>query len=131
MAQEKEPHMRPMIRPAFLAIGLALLAAPAQAQLARFCTERAALTNVTLDPRSVSDTRRPWLYSGVLTNATDQALNVVVTFIGPAGTSSMATGRSLTLTPRQNFTLPLVQWPKTMGQPSLGTVAAGVRVECP
>lgn len=120
-----------MPRPAYLALGLALLAAPAQAQLAQFCGGRMVLTNVTLDLRSVSDVRRPWLYSGVLNNATDQALNAVVTFAGPPGTSSMATGRSLSLTPRQGFTLPLVQWPKSMGQPSLGTVAAGVRVECP
>lgn len=125
------PRPTAMIRPACLAIGLALLAAPAQAQLAQFCTERATLTNITLDPRSVSDARRPWLYSGVLGNATDAALNLVVTFAGPEGTLSMAVRRSISLPPRQSFTVPLAQWPKSMSQPSLGTVAAGVRVECP
>lgn len=114
-----------------LALGLAVSAAPAQAQLAQFCNGRVSLTNITLDPRSVSDARRPWLYAGTFSNSSGGTLNTVVTFVGPAGTISQANARPLSM-PAGNLTqTPLVQWPKTMSQPNLSTVAAGVRVECP
>ncbi|UPY37121.1 hypothetical protein [Sediminicoccus sp. KRV36] len=114
-----------------LALGLAVPAAPAQAQLAQFCNGRISLTNITLDPRSVSDARRPWQYSGTFANSSGSAINTVVTYTGPAGTISQATARSLSMPAGQGLMLPLVQWPKSMGQPSLGTVASGVRVDCP
>jgi hypothetical protein len=114
-----------------LALGLAVSAAPARAQLAQFCGGRVSLTNVTLDPRSVSDARRPWLYAGSLMNHTAGAVSVVITFTGPSGVMSLANARGMTLYAAQDTQIPLVQWPKSMGQPSLGTVAAGLRVECP
>jgi hypothetical protein len=112
-----------------LTLGLALSAGSAQAQLAQFCNGRISLVNVTLDPRSVSDERRPWLYSGSFT-ATGTT-NTVLTFTGPAGTISQANGRALAMAQGSVTQTPLVQWPKSMGQPNLSTVAAGVRVDCP
>ena len=122
-----------MFRPILplLALGLAVGAAPAQAQLAQFCGGRVSLTNVILDARSVSDARRPWLYSGSLMNHTAGPVSVVITYTGPSGVMSLATARGMTLYATQETQVPLVQWPKSMGQPSLGTVAGGLRVECP
>jgi hypothetical protein len=114
-----------------LALGFALSAGAAQAQLAQFCNGRINLVNVTLDPRSVSDERRPWLYSGSFMNSSGAAINTVLTFTGPAGTISQANARSLSMPSGTQTQTPLVQWPKSMGQPNLSTVAAGVRVECP
>jgi hypothetical protein len=127
---DTETAMLPRILPV-LALALAAAAAPAQAQLAQFCNGRVSLTNVTLDPRSVSDARRPWLYSGSLMNNTPGPLAVVLTYTGPSGVMSLANARGMTLYATQNTQVPLVQWPKSMGQPSLGTVAGGLRVECP
>lgn len=116
---------------AALALSLGVMAAPAQAQLAQYCGGRVSLTNVTLDARSVSDARRPWLYAGSLINHTAGPVNVVITYAGPSGTMSLANARGMTLYAAQNTQIPLVQWPKSMGQPGLGTVAGGLRVECP
>lgn len=113
-----------------LALGFALCAGAAQAQLAQFCNGRISLVNVTLDPRSVSDGRRPWLYSGSFTNSSGGAINTILTFMGPAGTISQAHARSLSMSSGSVTQTALVQWPKSMGQPNLSTVAAGVRVEC-
>ena len=112
-------------------LSLAVVAAPAQAQLAQFCGGRVSLTNVILDARSVSDARRPWLYAGSLMNHTGGPLNVVITYTGPSGVMSLANARGMPLYAAQETQIPLVQWPKSMGQPSLGTVAGGLRVECP
>ena len=122
-----------MFRPILplLALGLAVTAAPAQAQLAQFCNGRISLVNITLDPRSVSDARRPWLYSGSFLNSTGAAINTMLTFTGPSGVYSLATARPLAMPGSSQTQAPLVQWPKSMSQPSLGTIAAGVRVECP
>lgn len=114
-----------------LTLGLALSAGAAQAQFAQFCSGRISLVNVTLDPRSVSDERRPWLYSGSFSNSTGAAINAVLTFTGPAGTISQANARAISMPNGPATQTPLVQWPKSMGQPNLSTVAAGVRVECP
>ena len=114
-----------------LTLGLALSGGSAQAQLAQFCNGRISLVNVTLDPRSVSDERRPWLYSGSFSNNSGGAINTVLTFAGPAGTISQANARQLSMTSGFVTQTPLVQWPKSMGQPNLNTVAAGVRVDCP
>jgi hypothetical protein len=114
-----------------LALGFALSAGAAQAQLAQFCNGRISLVNVTLDPRSVSDERRPRLYSGSFLNSTGGAINTVLTFTGPSGVISLATARQLSMPGSSQTQAPLVQWPKSMGHPSLGTVAEGVRVECP
>ena len=116
---------------AALALSLGVMAAPAQAQLAQYCGGRVSLSNVILDARSVSDARRPWLYAGSLMNHSSGPLNVVITYTGPSGVMSLATARGMTLHAAQDTQIPLVQWPKSMGQPSLGTVAGGLRVECP
>lgn len=114
-----------------LVFGFALSAGAAQAQLAQFCNGLISLVYVTVDPRSVSDDRRPWLYSGVFTHQSRYAINTVLTFTGPAGTISQANALPLSMpSGRVTFT-PLVQWPKSMGQPNPSTMAAGVRVECP
>lgn len=112
-----------------LALGLAVSAAPAQAQLGRFCGN-VNLVNITLDARSVSDPNRPWLYVGVFGNR-GGARHGVVNYSGPAGTMSQAVNRSVAFQGGTLTQVPLVQWPKHLGQPSLGDVAAGVRVECP
>jgi hypothetical protein len=114
-----------------LTLGLALSAGAAQAQLAQFCQGRISLVNVTLDPRSVSDARRPWLYSGSFSNSTGGAINTVLTFTGPSGTISQANARQLNMSGGVTTQTPLVQWPKSMDQPNLSTVAASVRVDCP
>lgn len=127
---ETETAMLPRILP-LMALAMAAMAAPAQAQLAQFCGGRVSLTNVTLDPRSVSDARRPWLYAGSLMNNAAAPVNIIVTYTGPSGVMSLAQARGMTLYAASDTQVPLVQWPKSMGQPGLGTVAAGVRVECP
>jgi hypothetical protein len=112
-------------------LGLALPGGSAQGQLAQFCNGRISLTNMTLDPRSVSDARRPWFYLGYFTNGSGAPVNTVLTFVGPAGTISQANGRALTMAPGQTGGVALVHWPKSMSQPGLGTVATGIRVDCP
>jgi hypothetical protein len=114
-----------------LTLGLALSAGAAQAQLVQFCNGRISLVNVWLDPRSVRDARRPWLYSGSFTNGTGASINAVLSFTGPAGTISQANARAISMPNGSVTQTPLVQWPKSMAQPSLSTVAAGVRVACP
>ena len=116
---------------AALALSLGLMAAPAQARLAQFCGGRVSLTNVTSDPRWASDAREPWLYLGSLMNHTAAPLNVVVTYTGRSGTLSLANARAMALPAMQETWLTLVKWPKSMGQPTLATVASGLRVECP
>ena len=113
-----------------LTLGLMLSAGAAQAQLAQFCNGRISLLNVIPDQSLASDALRPWLYSGSFTNSTGAAIIGVLTFTGPAGTTSMVNGRWLSMPVGALTRMPLVQWPKSMGQPNLSTVAAGVRLEC-
>jgi hypothetical protein len=111
-----------------LALGLAVSAAPARAQYAQLCGG-ITLAAIVLDPRSTSDERSSWVYGANFGNR-GGTRNVVVTFVGPPGTVSQANGRAMSLPGGTLTQVPLVQWPKSMAQPSLSDVAAGIRMEC-
>jgi hypothetical protein len=113
-----------------LALGLTLSAGAAQAHLAQWCMGRVSLESLPLDPRSVSDAQRPWTYAGVFRNHAPTPFRIVVTFVGPSGVTSLANGREVTLEPGRETQIFLVQWPKSMAQPSANTLASATRMIC-
>ena len=112
-----------------LALGLTLSAGAAQAHLARFCDDRLRLERVSRNHAWQGDPLVSMSYVGSFINTTALSFTMIVTFTGPAGTTSQA--QALRVPMRVGWVhVPLVIWPRSMEPTDSTSLAAGVQVTC-